>query len=180
MIEITESARRFVICCLSEKSQQYIQNELFASEYLINKILREIPKSQIDNEDLLIGELSDSEAQLFIIKQSLSKRIAGTERRIGEVNRVSILDSQSEIKGAMDLYYQREARLRELRNDYKQVYFHLNSLIESRLGDIICSALEKNPLIIKSSYNGFDSGFDFKILNKNNIVLINTSVLGGD
>jgi adenylate cyclase len=181
MSEINELVLRFVNTFLSTKSQEYIQKDLFTSDYHTNRILSETPKLQFGNDkDLIIGQLDTPETQLFIIKQTLSKRIAGTRKRMDEVHRVSILSSKREIDEAQKKYWEREVRLTQLISDYRWVYHHLSSIIGDRLKNIIQSTLEKNPAIMKKMYNGFDSGFDFKIVDRNKIVLTNTSVIGGD
>lgn len=181
MVEINESVLKFVCDNLSTKSQQYIQRELFASDCSVNRFFDKSSTLDMSNiQDVIVGKLDDVEKQFFVIRQSLFKRIAGTRRRMDEDDSINITASQSEINKAKELYEQRSARLDELCSDYRKTYHLLNRLLKHRLSDTIAIVLGKNPRILKTMYNGFESGFCFEIVNENTIILSNEQVLGGD
>lgn len=178
----------FVFYELSEKTEAYIKNELFSTQKAIETFFNESSESLKESDkDLIIGELESSEVELFVIRNSLSRRLNGTRKRIdnshSELEDATLEFERTKITEKLS---EREERFKELFTDYDRVYNYLNSLIINRLKDKIDHVLGKKPNIIKEKYrqrhdcHSNTSGFDFKIVERNKIVLTNHYVMGGD
>lgn len=180
-MKIQESVLTYIKDNVSTKSKHYITEELFVTDRATKRILAENPASNNANKYNIIGELTDEELQFFVIRQSLGKRISGTERRMQESTTVDIFASEKEIRKVKELYQERSLRFDELCSDYRAVHKYLLSLIRKRLDSEIKSLLQKNSTILKTpAISGSSAGYIFIIVDERKIAIENWYPMGGD
>jgi hypothetical protein len=151
---------------LSAKTQDYITSNLFKDSCFIDKFLDQCPLTIDMKSDEIIGVVDDLELKLFVVKDSLQKRINGTVNRI---------EGTSNSEG--ELIEERKIRLDELFSDYKKVFEHLHTLLEIRFSKQIENVFIKNHNILMqryhwSEYNDY-SGYIFKLNKSKNIIMAN-------
>ena len=171
-----------LIDALSAKSKKYITEGLFATDRATNKILAECPHLK-NGKDAVIGQLTIEELQIFITLQSLSKRIAGTKRRMNEEDDEddAELVTKVQMQTREALFYQRETRLKELVSDCLKVSEYFSHLVGERLKTNITSVLDRNPTLLKKQARPpHNSGYTFIVMNDKSISLENWQPMSGD
>ncbi len=180
---ISRSVFNFVSENLSQKSQEYILYKLFENDLYINKFLSECLPMTIKYKGQKIGSLNQAELQLFVIKDSLLKRIKGTRRRINELDW-----SIQHPNGAEQLFKKEQNsefhRLEELFDDFNSIKKYLDSLIEKRLKKKMELVFSKKLDISRVRYGyqmfGDSFGYIFVVFNTKIIALDNGISISGD
>ncbi len=158
---------------LTTKTQDYITSILFKDSCFIDKFLDQCSLTIDIKSDEILGVANDSELKLFVIKDSLTKRITGTIRRIRYTSDCEV-----------ELIEKRKIRLQELFSDYKNVFEHLHSVLEIRFSKEIKNVFMTNPNILTQRYHWFDyfdlSGYVFKLQKNKNVIITNRHAAAGD
>jgi hypothetical protein len=166
--------QEFILQNLSDKSSLYILNDLFNKK---ERIEAEMPSfnNKMDNV-FVVGQLNNDEFELYIIMDSLLRRIKGTKARIN--------DMLADHEEAVLLLRQRENRLTELRSDWDKVRNFLYTKIEVKFQKEIQELFLSQPKLLKtrfhcSDYNAY-AGYIFVFFTHRQFGITNYFPVGGD
>jgi len=168
----------FVLNNLSNKSSSYILNDLFKDTTRIEAEMLSL--DSYDKKDtFIIGQLDESDYELYIVMESLSRRIKGTRERMDYM----YTDNDSP-KDDVELFSQRSIRLKELQSDWEKIRNFLYVAIETRFNKEIHEIFEVQPSLLKerrhwSNYNDY-AGYIFIFLQQKFLGITNYYPIGGD
>lgn len=167
--------KEFVEKRLSSKSALYIINDLFQNTQRIEMEMESL--NSYNKEKIFIcGDLNQRYFELYIIMNSLLRRIRGTRERIR--------DMYIEDKDMINLLNQRNNRLQELESDWKKVRQWLYMLLETDHFIDIERVKNENPSLLKkefswSEFNAF-SGYEYVFFKERKFGMTNHYAMGGD
>jgi hypothetical protein len=166
-------------------SMHFITKELFQvkNDHYVERFLKEHTNDKQGFEPTkFLGAPLETEFQLFVIRDCLSKRIDGTRKRMNEED-IPEPWEESAIVAYNDLFVKRRERCNELLNEYKAVYRLLNTLLLKRFASKVTPLIIKGDLMrhlyLHSTLHDSD-GIDFVFVSPDKIFVRNRHIPGGD
>lgn len=167
--------KEFVEKELSNNSSFYIMNELFQNAKRIEAEMLSLV--DYDKKDIfIVSDLDQAQFELYIIMDSLSRRMRGTRRRINEM----CTDNDDDL----DLFNQRNRRLGELKLDWRKTRRYLYTLLEMKNNEEIERVKSENQSLLKEEFYFTEyiarSGYIYVFFKEKKFGMTNQYAMGGD
>ena len=173
-----EKTKIFVLGNLSKKSSSYILNSLFKNTVRIEAEMLSFDDNN-KKDIFIIGNLDESGLELYIIMDSLFRRIKGTRERINDL----YIDEDGPEEIA-ELLSEMNRRLKELESDWAKIRDFLYNVIEIKFQKEIQEILNAQSDLLKerfhwSDYNSY-AGYIFVFFKQKIFGITNYFPVGGD